>query len=225
MTPGRAVVALTRERPVLATTWYTVAGLFLARALITDDPRVWAYLTFLTGLTGVLAVTDRAVGFSDRALWLLLVAGTVHLCCGLLPGWDGHRVLYDAWIVPGTLRVDQVVHAFGSGAATVVMWELVGTYVRHDVMTPRAQAALAALGALGKGALNEVLEFLLALTFSDTVVGGFTNTGWDLTFNLVGAGCAATLLVASGARRRPLARSSRVGRPVDEGLQAQAVSA
>ncbi len=203
------MVELSRERPLLAATWYALVGAFLVGCVERDDGRIWAYVTFLTVLTGILAVTDRAVRFSDHALWLLLAAGALHLCGGLLPGWDGHAVMYDSWVLPGALRVDQVAHAFGSGAAVVAMWELLGTYVRHDVMRPTAQAIVAVLGALGKGALNEVLEFLLALSFVDTIVGGFTNTGWDLVFNLVGAATAAVFLVALPARRRPAPRLLR----------------
>ena len=71
-------------------------------------------------------------------------------------------MLYDAWVVDGALRVDQVVHALGSAAATVAMWEVLGTYVRHDVMRPVGQAMVAVLAALGRTALTFREERALA---------------------------------------------------------------
>jgi len=207
--PGRAIVDLTRERPVIACTWYAVLLVFVANFATAHDDRVWVYLTFVAVLTGVLAVADRAVGFSDRTLWLLLAAGTAHLCGGLLPTLDGGGVLYDQWIVSGLLRTDQAVHAFGSAVAAIAMWEVLGTFVDHTRMKVTSQAMLAVLGALGKGALNEVLEFVMAMSFADNIVGGYSNTGWDLVFNMFGAAAAAAFLLAFGARRAPLPRVVR----------------
>jgi hypothetical protein len=228
ITPGRAIADLSRERPVLATVWFAVLGTFVAGCLARDDDRVWAYVAFLLILTGALAVTDRTVGFSDHALWLLCAAGALHLCGGLLPGWDGHRLLYEAWIVPQSLRFDQAAHAFGSAAIAVAMWEVLGTFMRPDTSV-RSQAMLAVICAQGKGALNEVLEFAMSTAFADTIVGGYENTGWDLVFNLMGACWAALLLLALAARRRPaprtLARSSPdelPATPTGGGLRPQA---
>ena len=47
--------------------------------------------------------------------------------------------------------------------------------------------------------LNEVIEFIAVLTFPNTNVGGYENTGWDLVANLVGTIIAA-LVIRFGAR-------------------------
>ncbi|HSH60778.1 MAG TPA: hypothetical protein VK988_14310 [Acidimicrobiales bacterium] len=52
---------------------------------------------------------------------------------------------------------------------------------------------------MGVGAINEVVEFLSTLVLTQTHVGGFENTGWDLVFDLLGATVAAVWLARSWA--------------------------
>lgn len=207
--PGAAIADLSRAHPRLAVLWWAALAGFLARSMMIGDDRVWAYAIVVLVVLAVVAYTDRSVHFSPWALSLLLVTGVLHLSGGLLPDPGGRGVLYDAWLLPGTLRFDQAVHAFGSIAATVASWQVLGTWLDLDRCLPRTQAVLAALMAMGKGGLNEALEFLAAIRVAGTYVGGFENTGWDLVFDLAGVISAAVFLALSRAPRRP-----QQGRPV-----------
>jgi hypothetical protein len=203
MSPGRDIARLAARAPAPAALWLAVLLAALARSLTLGDGRIWAYLVVSMVLTAVVAAVDRSVGFSDGLLWALLGIGALHLAGGLLPDPDGRGVLYDAWLVPHVLRFDQVVHVLGSAAGTWASWQLLGTWLDLARAPVRVQAVLAALAGLGKGAVNEALEFLAALQGGGLVVGGFENTGWDLVFDVAGCAACAVFLVTSGAARRP----------------------
>lgn len=213
MRPGRDLALLVAAKPIHAAVWLGVLLLTLSRSLVQGDQRVWAYLVVCLILTAVVAAVDRTVGFSDGVLWAMLGVGALHLACGLLPDPDGRGVLYDAWLVPGALRVDQAVHALGSAAGTWASWQLLGTWLDLSRTPARIQGVLAALAGLGKGAVNEALEFLAALQGGGIFVGGFENTGWDLVFDIAGCAACAVLLTVSGADRRPVPRLLAVRPP------------
>ena len=209
--PGLAVWRLARAKPVHASTWAGVVGAFVATGLVRGDQRVWPYLTVVLVVTAIVAIADAPVGLSDAALWLLVLTGTLHLCGGLLPDpTNAGGVLYETWLVPGALRFDQAVHAIGSVAATVGAWQVLGTWLDLDRAPARTHAFMAALAGLGKGAVNEVFEFLVAVRLPNPHVGGFENTGWDLVFDVAGCAAAAFFLVWSRARRRPAPRDARL---------------
>ena len=54
------------------------------------------------------------------------------------------------------------------------------------------------------GLFNETIEFLITLLPGDSNVGGFTNTGWDLVANTLGAAVAAIVAPALERRRPPV---------------------
>jgi hypothetical protein len=194
--PGRRIAELAADQPWLALAWSLVLSAVAAGAVAAGDRRVWAYLTVCLVLTAVVATAHAAAHFSRGLLTMLLALGCLHLAGGLVPAADG--VLYDRWLVTGVLRYDQAVHAFGSVAATWASWQLLGRYLDLDRTPARAQALIAGLGGLGKGAVNEVVEFLSG----GSHVGGYANTGWDLVFDLAGCLAMAVYLVQSGADRR-----------------------
>jgi hypothetical protein len=194
--PGRRIAELAADEPVLALAWSAVLAVVAGAAVVAADRRVWAYVTVCLVLTAVVATAHAAARFSTGLLAMLAGLGCLHLAGGLLPSHGG--VLYDYWLVDGVLRYDQAVHAFGSIAATWASWQFAGRYLDLMRTPPRAQALLACLGGMGKGAVNEVVEFLSG----GTHVGGYTNTGWDLVFDLAGCLAMAVYLVQSGADRR-----------------------
>jgi hypothetical protein len=65
------------------------------------------------------------------------------------------------------------------------------------------------LGVMSALSVNEATEFLTTRVVSDTNVGGFENTGWDLVANLVGAAAAVVILVAGRRRAGSPPRASR----------------
>lgn len=196
MRPGRRIAELAADQPLLAALWAGVLLLVAGAAVVTGDRRVWAYVTVCLVLTAVVASGHAAARFSPGLLRCLLVLGCLHLAGGLLPSASG--VLYDYWLVDGVLRYDQAVHAFGSVCATWASWQLAGAYLDLSRTPPRAQALLACLGGMGKGAINEVVEFVMG----GAHVGGYANTGWDLVFDLSGCIAMAVYLVQSRAARR-----------------------
>jgi hypothetical protein len=194
--PGRRIADLAVEQPRIAAAWAALLTAVASAAVVTGDRRVWAYVTVCLVLTAVVASAHAAARFSPGLLRCLVALGVLHLAGGLLPSPSG--VLYDAWIVDGVLRYDQAVHAFGSVCATWASWQLAGAYLDLSRTPPRAQALIACLGGMGKGAINEVVEFVVG----GAHVGGYANTGWDLVFDLAGCVAMAVYLVQSRADRR-----------------------
>lgn len=100
-------------------------------------------------------------------------------------------VLYALRLHPATPRYDQVVHFYGFFVATITAWEAL-----RQALGTRPGLGLsvaAALIGMGLGAVNEVIEFGVTLVVEDHGVGGYTNTGWDLVANALGAIAAGVL--------------------------------
>ena len=169
------------------------------------------YLTVMLGLMPLVAWLHARIGLHVGTLWGLSAWGLAHLAGGLLripTHWphDDTPVLYDLWLIPGWLRYDQLVHAFGFGISTWICWQGLRAAFRDAGVVIRpgpGLLALCSLAGMGLGALNELVEFLAVLTLPDTNVGGYENTGWDLVFNAFGATIAAVLIAAtSGSEQR-----------------------
>ena len=162
------------------------------------------YIIVMVILIGAVWWVHSRVGLTSGALWALSIWGLAHMMGGLvqLPdGWpyDGeHQVLYSLWLIPDTLKYDQLVHAYGFGVTTWVCWQA----LRAMLMAAGAKAVRPSFGmmvlaiacGMGFGALNEVIELGATLMVPNTNVGGYVNTGWDLVANLVGASIAATVI-------------------------------
>jgi hypothetical protein len=154
-------------------------------------------------MAGVVAL-HRRVGLSIGLLWCLSIWGLLHMAGGLMPipeTWPrggGSAVLYNLWVIPGQLKFDQVVHAYGFGITTWLCWQALRARVRSEdggALRPTfGVLLLCAAGGMGFGALNEVVEFVATLTLEETNVGGYRNTGWDLVANLVGCAVAAVVI-------------------------------
>lgn len=188
----------------LATFAYLLPAAFIA--LITGNAEFVAYIVVVLVIGLGVWTLHRRVGLSQTTLWLLSVWGLLHMLGGLCPapeGWpvNGTKaVLYSLWIIPGYLKYDHIVHAFGFGTATLACWEAVRGQLRSPL--PRTGILiLCLLGGMGLGAVNEIVEFMAVLLIPNTNVGGYENTGWDLVSNLVGS-CVAAAVIASSAKRR-----------------------
>jgi len=146
----------------------------------------------------VLAL-DARVHLSRLVLWCLAVWGLVHMAGGTVPipasVQDGDKaVLYAMRVVDWLPRYDQAVHAFGFFSATLLCGEALCAAIMKQADGGGSShrlsfglAAGAALMGMGLGAFNEVIEFVMTLVLPETGVGGYTNTGWDLVSNMVGA--------------------------------------
>jgi hypothetical protein len=178
-----------------------------------------AYIVVMVVLLVVVAVVHLRVGLATATLWGLSLWGLAHMAGGLMPvpaSWpiEGKsHVLYNLWLVPGLLKFDQLVHAYGFGIVTWVCWQgLRGAFAGRGV-TARPTIGLLTLcvaAGMGLGAANEVVEFIATRVLPETSVGGCENTGWDLVSNTVGCLIAAVLIYArdpGGSKGRNLAGS------------------
>ena len=183
--------------------------LYLAAAGIgavgTGNGEFLFYIAVMLVLIAAVSFLHLRVRLSAGVLWGLSMWGLAHMAGGLLPvpeSWPINgdiRVLYSWWIVPGLLKYDHVVHAFGFGVTTVVCWESLRSAIRtwageRPIEPRRGLLTLCAAAGLGFGALNEIVEFAATLLMPETNVGGYLNTGWDLVSNLAGVTIAAIAL-------------------------------
>ncbi len=118
----------------------------------------------------------------------------------------GDSVLYAHVVLPiyGSgefvfLKYDKIVHFYGFGITAWVLWHLLH---RHfPVMIGSASLIVfPVLGAMGLGAVNEIIEFIAVVVFPNTNAGGYVNTALDLVFNGAGA-IFAMLLVRVFSKR------------------------
>lgn len=182
--------AVARDHPWVAGFTNAYVAALLGAAALWGRPQTVFYAAFMALLLVLVAVLHERRPLSRLALVGLSVWGLGHMVGGLVEV-DG-SIVYEWMVIPGTLRFDKVVHAFGFGFATIACYELLRPVYGG---TQRGAAAFAALGGLGLGATNEMVEFLIARYSASSNVGGFVNTGWDLVFNTLGAVAAATYCV------------------------------
>jgi putative membrane protein len=154
------------------------------------------YLVLLFGFAFVFATLERS-RFPLHILWGLSIWGLLHMAGGSVP--VGESTLYGYKIYPFLvgegqlyiLKMDQVIHAFGFGVATLVAHHLLLTHAWRENASRVWLAVAAVLIGVGLGSLNEVIEFMVVLTVEYNGVGDLYNMGLDLIFNLAGAVIAA----------------------------------
>jgi hypothetical protein len=80
-----------------------------------------------------------------------------------------------------------------------VLWHLLH---RHfpEMIGSASLIVFPVLGAMGLGAVNEIIEFIAVVVFPNTNAGGYVNTALDLVFNGAGA-IFAMLLVRVFSKR------------------------
>lgn len=183
-------------------------GLYLARAVVgavaTGNREFIFYIVVMVVLIAAIGLVYLRVKFTTSLLWALSIWGLAHMAGGLVPvpaEWpiDGEMpVLYSLWLIPGRLKYDQIVHAYGFGVTTIACWQALREALASRTKEPACNVrptfgtlVLCAAGGMGFGALNEVIEFAATLAVPETNVGGYVNTGWDLVSNLIGVTIAA----------------------------------
>jgi hypothetical protein len=192
---GRQDVAV--QRRVSRSVLLVVAGAatvgFGVFGAVTGAAGTVTYVATLVVLGLLLLRLDRAVGFSDLVAVGVTAWAVAHLAGGLI-GLDGDRVLYNAVLAPH-LRYDNMVHFFGFGVAGVAAWEALGPRLGCRDPAPMAAGITVWFFGMGIGALNEVVEFAIALNVEESNIGGYLNTGRDLVANMLGAAAAALVVV------------------------------
>jgi hypothetical protein len=182
--------------------------LTLAAGFAANRPNTLLYGCVIVGLLTVFVILDIHVHLPTSLLWALAFLGLVHLVCGLVP-LEGKQILYNLSLAPFPLQVDRLVHAFGSALLVLVVWETIRPHVAVAPEAPWAVVIVLFLAGMGLGAIEEVAEFVTS-SIAPTNVGGYSNTGWDLVFNLIGCVVAAGWVRSSTSSRRMLIASGSV---------------
>ncbi len=147
---------------------------------------VGVIILFLT----LIGLSIKKVEYTLGSLVGLTVWSALHLAGGGIPVGKGR--LYDTILIPMSkaypiFRYDQLVHIFGFGAATLVMYSLLRRPLKDKSRNPIALSVVVIMAGLGAGALNEILEFVVSVVVPASGVGGYLNTSLDLCANLIGA--------------------------------------
>jgi hypothetical protein len=150
------------------------------------------YVAVIVAIFAGVFATLRTTQFPIWMLWLLSVWGLMHVAGGAVSTPDG--VLFAYKIYPFIdyggdfyiLKYDQVVHGYLYGLVAMMSY-----HVLRVPLAIRDHGFLVLLAAVlisvGVSALNEIMEFLIAITLERNGVGGYENAMLDFIFNLSGA--------------------------------------
>jgi uncharacterized membrane protein YjdF len=148
------------------------------------------YVGVIVFFVVLIGATNARVNYPNGLLWGLAGWALLHLAGGGVTIGDGR--LYDVMLIPLSatypiLRYDQVVHIFGFGVATLLMYRLLEPLLKPRPERWTALSIVIVMAGLGVGALNEIVEFGATVLAPETGVGGYLNTSLDLVADLVGA--------------------------------------
>ena len=175
----------------------------LAAAMWRNNPEFAFYLIIMCVLIAVTIWVHLQIRLHIGALWGLSIWGLAHMAGGLVTvpsSWPTHgesSVLYNLWLIPGLLKYDQLVHAYGFGLMTWISWQGLCHAFRKqgiDVQPTWGLLILCIASGMGFGAANEIVEFIATILLPNTNVGGYENTGWDLVANFIGCVIAAVMI-------------------------------
>jgi uncharacterized membrane protein YjdF len=150
------------------------------------------YVGVIVAVFALLFGTLKITKFPPYILWLVSIWGLLHILGGAVQTPDG--VLFAYRIYPFLdlggdfyiLKYDQFVHAYLYGVMAVVFFHLLKNTLR--ARGPTWIVLLTALMAsMGVSAMNEIMEFLIAVNLERHGVGGYENAMLDLIFNFLGA--------------------------------------
>jgi len=148
------------------------------------------YLGAIILLTLLVWFSMKKIRYPTGLLWALVIWTFLHLAGGVVP--VGDDVLYGWMVLPLSetypiLRFDQLVHAYGFGTMAFMVYTLLKPFIKIKAKDSTAFSIVIVMGALGFGALNEILEFTAVVLAPRTGVGGYLNTSLDQVFNFIGA--------------------------------------
>lgn len=148
------------------------------------------YVGVIIVFLALIGLTLTKVDYTLGSLVGLTVWSVLHLAGGAVPVGQGR--LYDLILVPlsstyPVWRYDQLVHIWGFGAATLVMYCLLRRPLARPATNPVALSVVIVMAGLGVGAFNEILEFIVNVTVPESGIGGYMNSSLDLCADLIGA--------------------------------------
>jgi uncharacterized membrane protein YjdF len=148
------------------------------------------YVAVIVAIIGGVFALQRYAAFPLWMLWALSFWGLLHVLGGAVETKDG--VLFAYRIYPFldlgsefyVLKYDQVVHFF--------LYALVGVMSYYLLLKRTSASALflataAIMISVGISGMNEIMEFLIAISLERNGVGGYENAMLDLIFNFSGA--------------------------------------
>ena len=194
---------LERKHYILAAILGLITLGFAVRFLLNANHEFLIYVVVIIAVAALIVATFSRVHYSFVCLVGLAIWAVLHLAGGGIRV-DGD-VLYGLILIPisekySILRYDQVVHAFGFGVATLVVYQLLANLLPAKDMKRFSVGLVVVMAGCGLGALNESIEFLLTVLLPQTGVGGYENTSLDLCSNLFGSLCGY-FLVRTGVLR------------------------
>ena len=178
-------MTILQERRALSVFFLTYYLGILTVGLVSGRSQTLSYAVFVGVAALIVGRLYERVRFSQITLWGLALWGLAHMAGGLVEV-DGDPLYQLQLIGDGQFRFDKVVHFFGFGFSTIASYEVLRARVSPNGAV-RSLAIAAVFCGLGLGALNEMIEFLITLLPTENSIGGFSNTGWDLVANTLGA--------------------------------------
>ena len=93
------------------------------------------------------------------------------------------------WVIGTALKYDNIVHIFGTFAATLVAYNILSPHLDLKVKHHHVLFSILLVSiSLGIGSFNEILEFFAVVFLNASKqVGDYINNTLDLVFNLLGA--------------------------------------
>jgi uncharacterized membrane protein YjdF len=148
------------------------------------------YVGVIVVCLALICLTFFRVAYSTTTLIGLTVWAILHMAGGAV--YINEVRLYDIILIPLSqkypiLRYDQVVHIFGFAAATLMMFDLLRPLLKENLRGFVSLSVVVVMAGLGVGALNEIIEALVAAVIPASGVGGYVNTALDLIADLIGA--------------------------------------
>ena len=181
--------AIFEDHPRLAAFFAAYYVGLLVLGTVSGQAQTVFYAIFIGAAGLAVARLYERARFSGLVLWGLAAWGLGHMVGGLV---EVHGdVLYELSLGAGELRFDKLVHFVGFGFGTLAAFEMLRARVAPTDEAP-SLAIVAWFIGVGLGGLNETVEFLITRLPFESHVGGFSNTGWDLVANALGATVAAT---------------------------------
>lgn len=166
-----------------------------------------SYILTLGLFGSLLYLTKRTAKYSTLLFAGFAIWALAHLA-GMGVKLNG-RALYSQIIIPLSnnlpiIRYDQIVHMFGFGIATLMIYELIGHRFKSSIDKFSLGFTIVMAG-LGIGAVNEIFEFAVSLLAPDNNIGQYQNTSLDLVADLIGG----LLMLALIFNRQTSSRSSK----------------
>ncbi|MEX0917619.1 MAG: DUF2238 domain-containing protein [Candidatus Paceibacterota bacterium] len=196
---------------VLRTHWgvlsFTLAYLLAGGYFFAQDSNLEfvIYVGVIVAAFALLFGSLHITKFPSYILWLISIWGLLHVLGGAVMTQDG--VLFAYRIYPFLdlggefyiLKYDQVVHMYLYGVMALVFRHIL--IVSLSARGPMWVILLTALMAsMGVSAMNEIMEFLIAINLERHGVGGYENAMLDLVFNFAGAFVALCVVQLLGRR-------------------------